>query len=140
LVGGGLNSLARFCGPANGSSPTITLITNQTNCSNSSTYLCYPDFDREAHPALLRSLKVSLRTLQLDCYDYANVDNPPILHRKESFLPTDYPGYETFAELSRREEEASLLENSATIGTRHDWQERLREAGMRIERHELLRS
>ena len=63
--------------------------------------LFYPAFDTEAHPALLRSLKISLRTLQLDCYDYATVDNPPILHRKESFLPEDYPGYPMFAELTR---------------------------------------
>lgn len=103
-------------------------------------YLFYPTFDTEAHPVLLRSIKLSLRTRQLDCYDYATVDNPPILHRKESFLPTDYPAYETFAELTRMEEEAGLLENTATIGTRNGWMERLREAGMRIEGHQLQRS
>jgi hypothetical protein len=77
---------------------------------------------------------------QLDCYDYATVDNPPILHRKESFLPADYPAYETFAELTRMEEEAGLLENTATIGTRNGWRERLFEAGMSIEGHQLQRS
>ncbi len=107
--------------------------------SGKMSYLSYPDFDTEAHPALLRSLKISLRTLQLDCYDYATVDNPPILHRKESFLPADYPAYETFAELTRLEEEAGLLTNSATIGTRKGWQERLREAGIRIEGHQMQR-
>jgi len=103
-------------------------------------YLFYPAFDMEAHPVLLRSLRISLRTLQFDCYDYATVDSPPILHRKESFLPPDYPSYETFVELTRLEEEAGLLENTVTIGTRSGWQERLREAGMRIEGHQLLRS
>jgi DNA phosphorothioation-associated putative methyltransferase len=107
--------------------------------SGKMSYLSYPDFDTEAHPALLRSLKISLRTLQLDCYDYATVDNPPILHRKESFLPADYPAYEAFAELTRLEEEAGLLTNSATIGTRKGWQERLREAGIRIEGHQMQR-
>ena len=38
-------------------------------------YLFYPDFDDVAHPSLARSLKVSLRTLQLDCYDYAATSN-----------------------------------------------------------------
>ncbi len=103
-------------------------------------YLFYPAFDTEAHPPLLRSLKLSLRTLQLDCYDYATAENPPVLHRKESFLPADYPAYDTFAELTRLEEEAGLLENTATIGTRNGWQDRLREAGMKIEGHRLLNS
>jgi DNA phosphorothioation-associated putative methyltransferase len=103
-------------------------------------YLFYPAFDTEAHLALLRSLKLSLRTLDLDCYDYATAENPPVLHRKESFLPSDYPAYDAFAELIRREEEAGLLENAATIGTRNGWQDRLHEAGMRIEGHQLLRS
>ena len=68
-------------------------------------YLFYPDFDTAAHPVLLRSLKVSLRALQLDCYDYATASNPPILHRKEAFLPEDYPQYQTFAVLTQQEEE-----------------------------------
>lgn len=103
-------------------------------------YLFYPTFDTEAHPALFRSLKISLRTLQLDCYDYATVDNPPILHRKETFLPEDYPGYQKFAKLTRLEEQAGLLTNTATIGTRNGWLERLGEAGMRIEAHRLQKS
>ena len=102
-------------------------------------YLFYPTFDTEAHPVLLRSLKLSLRTLQLDCYDYATATNPPILHRKETFLPEDYPGYGTFAELTRREEECGLLTNTATIGTRDGWEARLRENRMKIDGHGLVR-
>ncbi len=103
-------------------------------------YLSYPDFDTEAHPALTRSLKLSLRTLQLDCYDYTTSPNPPILHRKETFLAEDYPGYEMFAELTRREEERGLLKDAARIGNREGWEERLREAGVRIEAHEVVES
>jgi len=103
-------------------------------------YLVYPGFDSEAHPALARSLKLSLRTLQLDCYDYATTSNPPILHRKETFLAEDYPGYAMFAELTRQEEERGLLKEASRIGTRAGWEERLREAGVRIEGHELVES
>jgi len=102
-------------------------------------YLFYPDFDAVAHPALARTLKLSLRTLQLDCYDYVTVSNPPILHRKEAFLPLDYPEYETFAELTRQEEEAGLLAETSTIGTRDGWEARLRECGVRIEGHRVVR-
>ena len=102
-------------------------------------YMFYPAFDTEAHPALFRSLKISLRTLQLDCYDYATASNPPILHRKESFLPEDYPGYQSFAELTRWEEENGLLTETSTIGTRCGWETRLCEAGVTIEGHRLVR-
>ena len=54
-------------------------------------YLVYPDFDADPHPALLRSIKLSLRTRELDCHDYANSANPPVLHRKETFLPARPP-------------------------------------------------
>jgi DNA phosphorothioation-associated putative methyltransferase len=101
-------------------------------------YLFYPTFDTEAHPALLRALKVSLRTLQLDCYDYASAANPPILHRKETFVPEDYPEYGTFAALTHEEEERGLLADTARIGTRDGWESRLREAGMRIEQHRVV--
>jgi hypothetical protein len=59
--------------------------------------LSYPDFDRDPHPALLRSVKLSLQTLVLDCWDYAGSQNPPILHRKETFLPADHTLRDKFA-------------------------------------------
>jgi DNA phosphorothioation-associated putative methyltransferase len=47
-------------------------------------YLVYPDFDTDPHPALVRCFRLNLRSRQLDCYDYAATANPPILHRKET--------------------------------------------------------
>ena len=49
-------------------------------------YLVYPDFETDPHPALLRSVKLSLRTREIDCLEYGSSPNPPILHRKEAFL------------------------------------------------------
>ena len=49
-------------------------------------YLVYPEFDDDPHPALLRSIRVNLRTRQIDSNDYAQSTNPPVLHRKETFL------------------------------------------------------
>ena len=49
-------------------------------------YLVYPDFETDPHPALLRSVKLSLRTREIDCLEYAASTNPPVLHRKEAFL------------------------------------------------------
>ena len=101
-------------------------------------YLFYPTFDTQEHPALLRGIKVSLCSLQLDCYDYSSTANPPILHRKEAFVAEDYLGREMFSVLTREEEERGLLTDTARIGTRERWENRLREVGMRIQGHHVV--
>jgi DNA phosphorothioation-associated putative methyltransferase len=102
-------------------------------------YLVYPGFETEAHPALLRSVKLSLRTRELDCFDYAKSTNPPVLHRKEAFLPADHPLHAKFARLTRQEEKHGLLDDPATIGTREGWERRLAERGFVIRGHRLMR-
>ena len=102
-------------------------------------YLSYPDFERKPHPELKRSVKLSLRTLALDCYDYSESKNPPVLHRKETFLNNDHPHYDKFAKLTWQEEKNGLLEETATIGTRNGWQIRLDEHGFMLKGHRLVR-
>jgi DNA phosphorothioation-associated putative methyltransferase len=102
-------------------------------------YLAYPDFETNPHPALLRCVKLSLRTRQLECYDYAQSDNPPVLHRKEAFLAADHPLYARFARLTAQEERVDLLAETASIGTRRGWEARLREAGWTLRGHRLIR-
>ena len=82
-------------------------------------YLTYPDFDADPHPALLRSIKLNLRTREIESTDYAASPNPPVLHRKETFLAApDDPRRPKFARLTVQEERAGLLDETATIGTR----------------------
>lgn len=102
-------------------------------------YLAYPDFDTDPHPALVRSVKLNLRTVELACWDYVGSDNPPILHRKETFLPVEHPLREKFAKLTQQEEKQGLLDDSATIGTRLGWQVRLAECGFALRGHRLVR-
>ena len=102
-------------------------------------YLSYPDFETDPHPALLRSVKLNWRTRELDCWDYLSSDNPPILHRKETFLPAEHPLREKFARLTRREEQHGLLEETATIGTRNGWNARLAACGFQLRGHRLVR-
>ncbi len=102
-------------------------------------YLFYPDFDADPHPALLRCVRLSLRTRQLDCYDYAQSENPPILHRKETFLRQDHPLHGKFARLTAQEEDRDLLTDTSTIGTRRGWETRLRETGFALRGHRLIR-
>jgi DNA phosphorothioation-associated putative methyltransferase len=102
-------------------------------------YLTYPDFDADPHPALLRCVQLSLRTRQLECYDYGQSPNPPVLHRKEAFLHPGHPLHAKFARLTRQEEHHGLLTDPAAIGTRAGWEARLREAGWALSGHRLVR-
>ena len=47
-------------------------------------YLFYPDFDADPHPALHTSIVMDMQTLSSNVWDYSSADNPPILHRKEN--------------------------------------------------------
>jgi DNA phosphorothioation-associated putative methyltransferase len=102
-------------------------------------YLVYPDFETEPHPALSRSIKLSLRTRVIDCFDYTASTNPPILHRKETFLMADHPLRAKFARLTQQEEKHGLLDDTATIGTKEGWQARLGERGFVLRGHRLVR-
>lgn len=101
-------------------------------------YLFYPDFDTDPHPALQASIQVDLETLEVNYRDYSTSENPPILHRKETFVTPDYPLYEEFATLTRAQEALGLLDNSRGIGTKTGWQRRLQAYGVEIQGHTLI--
>ena len=102
-------------------------------------YLVYPDFDTDPHPALQRSVKLSLRTRAIDCFDFSASTNPPILHRKETFLTSDHPLDGKFARLTLQEEKHGLLDDTATLGTREGWSSRLAERGFGLKGHRLVK-
>lgn len=103
-------------------------------------YLYYPDFDTDAHPALHSSVKIDLQDLKVRLYDYSQSNNPPILHRKETFVSTEYSLYESFQRLTLQEEKYGLLADSHKIGSRRGWLEKLRESGFRIVEHSVQRT
>lgn len=103
-------------------------------------YLAYPDFESDPHPALCRCVKVNLRTRQIDFYDYSDSANPPILHRKESFLLASDALHTKFARLTAQEEKYGLLQDAAAIGTRDGWSRRLAERGFALKGHRLVRT
>ncbi len=103
-------------------------------------YLVYPDFDADPHPALLRCVRLNLRTRQIDCYEYGHSANPPVLHRKESFLPPGDEHHARFARLTAQEEKHGLLDEPGGIGTRDGWARRLAERGFVLKGHRLIRS
>jgi hypothetical protein len=84
-------------------------------------------------------VKLSLRTCEIDCLEYGASANPPILHRKETFLTPDHLRHAKFAKLTQWEEMHRLLDDPATIGTRDGWQARLTAAGLSLRGHRLIR-
>ena len=102
-------------------------------------YLSYPEFESDPHPALAESLTIHLQTFRLRERDYRDRSNPPILHRKEAFLTPDHPLHAKFARLTRQEETKGLYEDPAHIGTRRGWQELLSEKGLKLRGHRLIR-
>ena len=101
-------------------------------------FLLYKDFDRDAHPSLLRSVKVYLPKSTFGIREYFDSDNPPILHRKETLVLPSYPHFETFRKLTEQEESLGLL-SSPDIGYRQAWEDLLRSRGVRIEDHNLCK-
>ena len=71
--------------------------------------LSYPDFFTDPHPVLVKSLTVDLVTGKGRWVQYDKNPNPPILHRKETFISKDHECYEEFSKLTKAEEEAGLL-------------------------------
>jgi len=102
-------------------------------------YLAYPDFERDPHPALAASLIVHLQTFRVQYREYMNSSNPPILHRKEEFISTDHPLWPKFARLTQQEERWCLYDHPERIGTRDGWQTVLNDRGVYLSGHRLLR-
>lgn len=90
-------------------------------------FLHYPEFETDPHPALHSALVVKLRDAvpwkterTILWQDYRNRKSPPILHRRETFVANDHPLYEQFAAVTQDEDRLGLLSHPA-IGTREAW-------------------
>ena len=102
-------------------------------------YLSYPDFEVDPHPALSWSLTVNLRTFQIKRRRYEGQPNPPILHRKELFVHADHPQRAKFSRLTAAEEKAGLLDDTSRIGLRTGWEETLHRSKIALRGHRLVR-
>jgi hypothetical protein len=100
-------------------------------------YLSYPSFDVDPHPELATVVIARLGSLDITFRDFRDSENPPILHRKETFVSPSYPGRAKFARLTAQEERYELLD-SATIGTRDGWMHRLSASGVELRGHRVV--
>ena len=97
------------------------------NHGESVSFLRYPDFDTDAHPALRYVYRADLKAGKLSITDHGSRQNPFILHRKDSMVGAEYPLYAKFRAITMKEEAAGLL-NRNDIGTRSGWEAALKTA------------
>ena len=89
----------------------IKFFTNEFKIS----WLSYPAFFTVFHPALKKSLTLNIATGKTRKFNYNKSLNPPILHRKETFLHPGHPQIEAFTKLTKQEESYGLCENTQII-------------------------
>ena len=102
-------------------------------------FLEYSDFFNKPHPQLKSSITINLATGKIRNYNYTKSDNPPILHRKETFLEPSHPSILKFKALTEAEEYEGLYENPKIIGFKKNWEHLLDEKGLSYEGHRLVK-
>lgn len=102
--------------------------------------LSYPGFADTPHPVLRRAQMTDLVTGRTEARDFSRRRNPPILHRKEAFLPPMHADVPRFTALTHEEELAGLYDTGAPIGHREAWERLLAERGLSYDGHRLVRS
>lgn len=102
--------------------------------------LSYPDFWDDPHPPLQESVAIDLASGRARRQSFASRPNPPILHRKETFLPPDHPRVPEFAALTTAEEQAGLFHEPHRIGFADNWARLLRAKGLGFNGHQLVQA
>lgn len=103
-------------------------------------FLAYPDFETDPHPALRHAITIDLAAGKARHTDYADNVNPPILHRKETFFSAGHRLWANFRALTEAEEAAGLYEDTATIGFKLNWEKLLKTKGLVIRDHRLWKA
>ncbi len=95
--------------------------------------LYYPDFETYAYPALHASVTIDLLENTKNKTDYSKTDNPPILHRKETFISKQHPQFDEFLAITKEGEEIGLYENTRTIGFKNNWEKLIAKKGYELD-------
>lgn len=93
------------------------------------TLLRYPTFFEEPYPPLNKSYTIDLSKLSVREADYSKSENPPILHRRETFVAPDHPQKEFFNTFTKEGEAIGLYENTRTIGFKQSWESLIKRKG-----------
>ena len=103
------------------------------------TYMTYPEFESDPHPALTASTRVELKTFDLKMRDFRDWDDPSVLYRKDELVGDDFPHKKKFAALTRQEEKQGLLDNLELVRTKRSWERLLERRQLKLGGHRLTR-
>jgi DNA phosphorothioation-associated putative methyltransferase len=92
-------------------------------------YLNYPAFEEDSYPSLHHSQIVDLHKQTYRKSDYSKSDNPPILHRKETFVTDTYPLKSLFEQITAEGEAIGLYEKTSRIGFKKNWERLIQSKG-----------
>ena len=95
-------------------------------------FLAYPSFFKESYPALKSSLTIDISRGSSRVINYTDSNNPPILHRKETFISEDHPHYVEACEITKEGEAIGLYENARKIGFKKSWERLIADKGHRL--------
>lgn len=95
--------------------------------------LHYPDFSNYPYPALKKSFVIDVQADSLRKSDYSKSENPPILHRRETFFLATQTGFEFYEGFTKQGEELGLYENSRCIGLKQQWERLIKRRGYRLD-------
>jgi DNA phosphorothioation-associated putative methyltransferase len=91
--------------------------------------LYYPTFFNTPYPALHESYTIDLAKMSVREAKYDKSDNPPILHRRETFLAPNHPQTDYLKEFTLEGEKIGLYEKTRTIGFEKNWLSLIRRKG-----------
>jgi len=91
--------------------------------------LHYPKFFEDSYPALHCSYTINIEQNTFRKTNYTKSQNPPILHRKETFLLPEHPSVPDFVEITKEGEGIGLYKNSKSIGFKKSWQDLIENKG-----------
>ncbi|MFK5914993.1 MAG: peptidase M15, partial [Woeseiaceae bacterium] len=110
--------------------------------NNKFSLLNYPDFFDTAFPELAFSWRVDTVAEKVEKRNYQNSLNPPILHRKELFLPPNHPRQEEYQALTKTAEELGLFatqyDNKIPIGFKQPWYSLIHSIGYQVKEHLII--
>lgn len=101
-------------------------------------YLVCPKFDSHPHPPVRRTIKISLRSLYLQCIDHSENKNPLLLDRKEKMIEPDHPWHNRFIRFSIQEMQHGLIDEGQDMLSVEQWQTKFQELGLMIRGYRLL--
>ena len=103
------------------------------------TLLNYPDFETGSYPELNYSYTINIEKLSVREANYSKSDNPPILHRKETFVAEGYPLAPLFKEITAEGEAIGLYEKTKSIGFKKNWERLISSKGCYLDTHGRLK-